>query len=103
MSKILDSIIPKRITSSTTVTTANKSGVLFDITLIGGTTASSLKMRNGGSNGSILWEISLAAQTNVGDSIVSKSFSVPLVFSTDIYATLAGTGAVAYIAYKETG
>lgn len=93
----------KEISSSATVTTANKTGLLYGITLLSGTTASSVIIKNGGSSGTTMWKLSLIATTGAGDQCTSITFPAPIVCSTDIYATLAGTGALAYVSYREIG
>jgi hypothetical protein len=88
-------------TSSGTITTANVPGLLYAVILRSGTTASKIELRNGGSGGTILATISYVATTAVGDEIRGISFPEPVAFSTDIYATIAGTGAEAYVFYKQ--
>lgn len=96
-------IVSLKITASGTITTASKAGLLYGYVLKGGTTASSIVLNNGGSGGTVLWEDFIKAQTAAGDDGIKMFFDPPIVFSTDIYATLAGTGATACIAYKEIG
>ena len=85
--------------SSSNVVTAGPT-LVWAITLRSGTSASKVELRDGGSGGTLLWAISFAATTIVGDVTVSKTFAKPLIFSTSCYATLAGTGALAYVAYE---
>ena len=96
-------VTAKRLTSSGVVTTAGAAGLLYGAILKGGTTASSLLLEDGGSGGGGLCELSLVAQTAVGDDMKLITFSDPVVFPTDIFATIAGTGAVAYIYFREIG
>lgn len=91
----------KEITASAVVTTAGSAGLLYGITLNSGTTASSIIIKNGGSSGTNIWKLTLIATTAAGDQTTSITFPVPIVCSTDIYATLAGTGATAYVQYKQ--
>ncbi len=90
-------------TSSGVVTTANKAGLLYGYTFKVGTTASSIKFNNGGSSGTILVHDFNVAVTAAGDVTRTVSFPTPIVFSTDIYVTLAGTGATVIAYYKEIG
>ncbi len=92
-------VISKQLTSSDVVTTAGKAGLLFGYNLIGGSTASSVVFNNGGSSGTGLWK----GATPTATLSFAEWFDPPLVFSTDIYCTLAGTGATVSIAYKEIG
>lgn len=94
-------VTAKKITSSAIVTTANKTGLLYGMILIGGTTLSKLQLKNGGSGGGILAELNVKLQTAVGDDMKFITFPDPVVFSTDIYATISGTGAVGYVYYRE--
>lgn len=91
----------KAITESAVVTTANKVGILYGITLLAGTSASAITISNGGSGGTAVWKLTLKGETAAGDTCASVTFPRGIICSTDIYATLAGTGAVAYVAYKE--
>jgi len=101
MPTINEAITSLPITESAVVTTANDAGLLYGVTLRSGTTASSILLRNGGSSGTVLWGLSLASTAAAGDTTTSVTFPYPIIFSTDIYATLTGTGALAYVAYKE--
>ena len=94
-------VLKKRITTSAVVTTAGKTGLLYGLDLIGGTTISKLQLKDGGSSGTIGAELSIIAKTVVGDDMKSRDFSNPVVFTTDIYATISGTNAVGYVYYRE--
>ena len=99
MAKGLKSI---KITSSGVVTTAGKAGILWGYTLIGGSAGSTKALfKNGGASGTDTWAITAVAGTAVGDVTVEKDFSRGVVFSTDIYCTLTGTGAYIYVSYEE--
>ena len=91
----------KLISSSGVVTTAGKSGLLWGYNLIGGTTGSKVIFENGGSGGTATWVATTLAGTAVGDVTASEHFTKPVVFTTDIYATISGTGAYVYIIYEE--
>ena len=94
-------ILYKRVTSDVAVTTAGNPGLLYGVILIGGTTGSKIQLKDGTTSGGVACELTLVAQTAVGDD--SKSFepSDPIVFNTDIFADITGTGAIAYVYYKE--
>lgn len=98
MAKGLKSI---KIASSGVVTTAGKAGILWGYTLIGGTTGSKALFENGGSGGTDTWAITTVAGTAVGDVTKERDFTEGVVFSTDIYCTLTGTGAYVYVTYEE--
>ena len=89
------------VTTSATVTAANKTGVLYALTLLSGTTDSSIIIKDGGSGGTDKWELSLNGTTAAGETSESISFPKGVICETDIYATLAGTGAVAYVQYEQ--
>lgn len=91
------------ITQSAIVTTAGKPGLLYGITLLSGTGASSIIINDGGSSGTAKWKLALVATTAAGDQTTSITFPIPIVCATDIYATLAGTGALAYVEYWQLG
>lgn len=85
------------------ITTAGKPGLLYGYTLIGGTTATSAIFTNGTGTGTTLWKDTIKAQAVAGDDSVSYTFTEPIVFSTDIYVTLAGTNAAVSVAYYQLG
>lgn len=87
---------------TTTVTTVGKAGLLYGYALKCGTAISSVLFRDGGASGTIRWGDGNAAVTNAGDVWKVMMFPIPIAFSTDIYATIAGTGAALYVAYVET-
>ena len=91
----------KKLTSSGIVTTAGKPGILWGYNLIGGTTASKALFENGGSGGTDTWAGTTIANTAIGDTSKSEHFAEGVVFSTDIYCTLSGTGAYVYVTYEE--
>ena len=105
MAKVKGAVI--KITSSGTVSTANKAAILRGYTLIGGTTASKVIFNNGGSGGADTYAGTTAAGTNVGDVTKSENLvggdGLGIIFNTDIYCTLSGTGAYAYVYYEEIG
>lgn len=92
----------KTIASSGVVTTAGNSGYLYGWLLSGGTTASSLTLRNGGGSGTIVVSDSIKAQTAAGDATSVTILPLPIFFSTDIYASIAGTNASAFVFYVES-
>ncbi len=88
-------------TSSGTITTAGTPGLLYGVILRSGTAASSISLRNGGSGGTILATVSYAATTNAGDEVRGFTLTEPLDFSTDIYLSISGTAAEAFVFYKQ--
>jgi len=101
MLRQVNGVTGKYLTGAGVVTTAGKPGLLFGYTLLGGTDISSIIFKNGGASGTALWKDSVKAQTAAGDATVSYTFTEPIVFSTDIYATLAGTDAALSVAYYQ--
>ena len=63
--------------------------------------ASKIIFENGGSGGTDTWNCTNVAATAVGDTTVSEHFSKGVIFSTDLYGTLTGTGAYVYVIYEE--
>jgi len=97
-------ILSKQISSSATVTTAGKTGLLYGVNLQVATAESSVIIENGGAGGTEI--VKLAIDASVGSSQFINSsrsimFKEPVICTTDIYATIAGTGAVANVFYKE--
>ncbi|MDE2015962.1 MAG: hypothetical protein KGJ89_05050 [Patescibacteria group bacterium] len=91
-----------KLTASGIVTTAGKAGILLGYNLVGGTTASSATFTDGGAGGTELWKGTIKSQTSIGDADQSEHFTDGgVVFTTDIYCTLAGTGAYVYVHYSE--
>jgi hypothetical protein len=88
-------------TESGVVTTAGKPGYLYGYTIKVGTTLTLVEFRNGGVAGTIKWEDGWMGQTVAGNIFIPYTFAKPLVFSTDIYAVISGTGAELNIAYVE--
>ena len=86
------------ITSSAAVATVGV--ILYDITLQVGTTQSIASIRNGGSTGTIAWEISNVAATTAKDTTVSKHFPKGLVLASGLYVTISGTNAQAWVTYE---
>ena len=95
--------LSKKLTSSGVVTTAGKAGILWGFKLIGGTTASKALFENGGSGGTDTWAGTTIANTAVGDTRDTEDFTKGVLFSTDIYCTLSGTGAYVYVTYRRIG
>lgn len=98
---IYDAVKPKLISASAVITTAGKTGLLYAITLLSGTTDSKITIKDGGASGTVIWELSLNGTTAAGETTESIAFNYPIIGVTDLYAVLAGTDAVAYVAYKE--
>ena len=94
-------VLYKRIASDGVVTTAGTPGLLYGVILLGGTTLSKIQLKNGTTSGDVGCELTLIAQTVAGDD--SKVFAPtdPVVFDTDIFADITGTGAIAYVYYRE--
>lgn len=85
--------------ASASISGAGKPALCYGYILRGGTAQSSISLRNGGSGGTILWKDSIAAQGAAGDAVQTVMFKTPVVFTTDLYATLAGTAAAATVLY----
>jgi hypothetical protein len=86
---------------TTTVTTVGKAGLLYGYALKCGSTITSVLFKDGGTSGTVRWGDGNAAVTVAGDVWKVQMFPIPIVFSTDIYVTIAGTNAVVYVAYVE--
>jgi len=91
----------KQMTASGVVTTAGKPGLLLGYSIKVGTTDTVVEFRNGGASGTIKWEDGWNGQTAAGDVYISYAFPISIIFSTDIYAVISGTGAELNIAYVE--
>jgi hypothetical protein len=83
------------------ISTAGKAAKIWAITLIGGTSDSSIIIKDGGTSGTERWKVSWNAVTNAGDVCVNVSFPNPIICTTDAYGTLAGTSAAAYVLFDE--
>ena len=84
---------------STTPGGVGKPVLLYSYNLSGGTAASSITFKDGGTGGTILWEDSIKAQTAAGDATVNVAFPFAIVFTTDMYVTVAGTAATGICTY----
>jgi len=90
--------IGKQLTASGSVKAS--AGLLLGYAIQHGTTTqSSVTFRDGGSGGTIKWVHSKEAVTAAGDATDKCIFSVPIVFSTDIYVALTGTGTKICVIY----
>ncbi len=92
----------QRITADAAVGTSGNVTLVWGITLLNGTSATDISLRNGTStSGAILWK--LAIPTAVGAETDSRSiaFDKPIVFSSGCFADMTGTAAVAYVAYED--
>lgn len=87
--------------SSGVITTVNTPGLLYAVILRSGTSATSASLRNGGSGGTILATLSNIGTTAAGDTTVTFTPDEPVSFSTDIYLSIAGTSAEAFVFYKQ--
>jgi hypothetical protein len=101
MGKIYGASSTKKLTATGQVTTAGKAGILRGYSLKIGSTITSVLFADG-SGGTEKWGDGYAAQTVAGDVWIRHTFKEDIPFSNDIYATLAGTGAVLYVEYVET-
>jgi len=72
---------------------------LYGYVLSGGTAATSITFKDGGTGGTVKWQDSIKAQTAAGDATSPVLFPYPVVFSTDCYVTVAGTAGTAVMLY----
>lgn len=94
--------IGKVLSGSGAVTTAGKPGLLFGYCLKVGTAAlASVTFADGTGSGTARWYDGWKEQTAAGDVCIRHTFDPPIVFSTDIYATLTGTNTALSVTYKE--
>jgi hypothetical protein len=92
--------IAKRLTASGVVTTAGVGGYVkaFGLNVTDGG-AGSVSLKDGTTSGDVLLDLTLDAAT-AKNSISSGNIG-PVRFNTDCYATLAGTGATAWVVYNQ--
>ena len=94
--------LSKALTSSGVVTTAGKTGLLYGANLAVTTNDSSLIVENGGSGGTAVLTIKIEGSGVAGaNSSKAVIFKKPIICPTDIYGTLAGTGATAEVYYEQ--
>jgi len=89
----------KVLTSSGTVTTAGVGGYIKAFGLTVTTTAGTAQLFNGTGSGTAGPELKLEAAT-ANDSISSGDIG-PIRFDTDIYCTISGANAEAWVVYNE--
>jgi len=70
------------------------------VTLLSGTDATSIIIGDGALGATEKYKLSNVGTTAAGDTTVSIVFNKPIICSTSVYATLAGTDAKAYVAYE---
>ena len=89
------------IAASAQVTAAGTPALLYGYKIAGGITSQTvISFRDGGASGTIKWKDSIVAQAAAGNATPGFIFTVPLVFSTDLYVTVAGgTGTTVTVAY----
>ena len=90
----------KKITTSATIGGVGTPVAIHGVTLIAGTAAGSIIIKNGESTGTEMWKLTWAAVTNAGDASTAITFTRPIICGTSGYATLAGTAAIAYVQYS---
>jgi len=78
-------------------TTYNAPCLLWSITLIGGSNASKIIVKD---NATAIWELSMVDPGAAGDKTISISFAKPIVIGTNLVSDITGTGAVVYITYE---
>ncbi len=60
-----------------------------------------IEFRNGGASGTIQWEDGEVKTDDLGDAYVTHNFSVPMLFSSDLYVKIAsGDNAEVNVAYN---
>ena len=78
----------KHLAATATVTTANAAGILYSVSIFSGNVDGKVILTNGGSGG--------ALTLTVGQSVANQSTQwrsdAGIIFTTDIYATISGTG-----------
>jgi hypothetical protein len=84
--------VGKVLTASGVVTTAGRPGWLIGYCFKLGSDSSTVTFVDGTSGGTSRW-VDGGKRTAAGDDFVRHTFNPPLYFPTDIYATIAGTGA----------
>lgn len=89
----------KVLTSSGTVTTANVGGFVKAFGLTVTTNAGEALLSDGGASGTAGPELKLDGAT--AKNSISSGDIGPVRFDTDVYATLAGTGAECWVIYNE--
>ena len=94
-------VLYKRVASDVAVTTVGTPGLLYGVILSGGTTLSKIQLKNGTTSGDVGCELTLIALTAAGDDTKVFAPADPIVFDTDIFADITGTGAIAYVYYRE--
>jgi hypothetical protein len=91
----------KKLTTTGVISTAGKPAILWGYNLVVGTTDSKVIFKNGGTGGTDTWNGTSVKGTAVGDVTKSEHFSKGVIFSTDLFGTLSGTGAYVYVIYEE--
>lgn len=92
-------VLAVRKTSSGAVTDA--AARVKGVWIIGGTTAGTLQLKNGGSSGTVLIELDTPANTS-GATVIPAYLKIPsdgVYFKDDVYATFTGGTAAATVFY----
>ena len=99
MSAYIDPARVKVLTSSATVTTENAAGILYSINIYGTTGDETVTLIDGGALGTP----KITITTITADQSSFHSLTRGVVFNTDIYASIGGTGPTVTIEYDEIG
>lgn len=92
----------QRITADALVGTSGNVTLVYAITLLNGTSATDISLRNGtGTGGAILWKLAIPSGATAETDSRSIAFDKPILFSLGCYADMTGTSAVAYVAYED--
>ena len=81
-------------------TTYNAACLLWSITLIGGSDASGIIIKD---NTAEIWSLSMIDPGAAGDVTISISFAKPIIINTNLVSDITGTGAVVYLTYEPIG
>lgn len=89
------------VTADAAIGTSGNAILVHGVTLLNGTDATSITLRNGTStSGTALWKLAIASNATAESTSISMPFPKPIAFPLGCFADIAGTSMAAYVAYE---
>lgn len=91
----------QRVTADAAIGTSGAATLIWGITLLNGTTATDVSLRNGtGTGDAVLWKLAIPSAGTAETDSRSVAFEKPILFGSGCFADMTGTSAVAYVSWE---